>query len=141
MESGSRASLTREVRTCVEAAEARGIPLAVELKTLLMASDDLLIAVHLRGCDRMHNKRVKRIFGVKNLTFAPSHLLSSVGLAKGRINPWSVPDSTVHIVDTAVMEQPIMWTNDGTLTGTCLVRATSLLDLHAVRIATVRVDV
>jgi prolyl-tRNA editing enzyme YbaK/EbsC (Cys-tRNA(Pro) deacylase) len=136
----ARTSLLREVRSCVEAAQARGIPLAMELKTLLLASDDLLVAAHLRGCDRLHNRRLKRICGVKNLAFASSHLLSSVGLGKGQINPWSVPDRAFHVVDTAVIEQSYMWTNDGTLTGTRHVLVASLLDLRTVRIANIRVE-
>ena len=140
MVSEARATLPREVRSCVEAAHARGIPLSLELKSLLLASSDLLVAAHLRGCDHLHNRRLKRICGVKNLVFASSDLLSSMGLSKGQINPWSVPNSVVHIVDTAVMEQPFMWTNDGTLTGTHQVRVASLLGLRVVRIANIRVE-
>lgn len=129
------------MRTCAEAAKERGIPLKMELKTLFLCADDLLIAAHLRGCDRLNNRSIKRLFKVRNLTFASPNFIRSLGLEMGRINPWSVPDHAKHIVDTAVLEEDSMATNNGTLTGTTLVDIKSFLNQPSIQVHTIRVIV
>lgn len=133
-------SLTHEVRTCGQAARARGIPVWLELKTLLLEGDDALFAVHLRGSDRLHNRRFKRLFALKNLVFASTRRLASFGLETGKINPWTVPDCARHVVDRAVM--PLAWlaTNDGTLTGTMVVMQADLIALPGVRFLKIGVE-
>lgn len=135
-----RIDLPKEVRSCREAAAVRGIPLSHELKTLIFNADDKLLAVHLRGKDRLNNRLVKRACQIKNLSFATTDQISSYGLEKGVINPWTVPKKSMHLVDTAVLEQSVMATNNGTLTGTLLVHVRDLLTLNDVRIETIRVD-
>ncbi|MGE4290987.1 MAG: YbaK/EbsC family protein [Desulfovibrio sp.] len=133
-----RLALDKEVRSCLEAANARGIPLSLELKTLLLRADGKLMAVHLRGGDRLNNRLVKKACNIRNLAFETLEQIRAYGLEKGIINPWTVPKQAMHVVDTAVMKQSVMTTNNGTLTGSMLVNIQDLLTLNHVRIEKIR---
>jgi prolyl-tRNA editing enzyme YbaK/EbsC (Cys-tRNA(Pro) deacylase) len=113
-------ALTRRVRhepvvTCEHAAVARGIELRTELKTLLLQSARVHIAVHLRGDTRLCLRAVKRLLHVRDLRFVEPPLLAAVGLRAGTINPWNVPFCRYHLLCLHVLANHEMATNAGAL--------------------------
>jgi prolyl-tRNA editing enzyme YbaK/EbsC (Cys-tRNA(Pro) deacylase) len=101
----------QEVISCVDAARARGIDLAIELKTLLLRVRRRIVAVHLRGDRRLDNRRLRRLFGVR-ISFVPTEELVRHGLRPGTINPWNVPFCHAHVISASVLVLPQMATNN-----------------------------
>ncbi|HEX8618243.1 MAG TPA: YbaK/EbsC family protein [Thermoanaerobaculia bacterium] len=103
------------VISCVEAAQARGVPLSVELKTLLMRSGGFVVAVHLAAHRRLNSRAVKRLLGTKRLSFLHEDELVAHGVRRGAINPWNVPFCSLHVVAQSVFRIPRMSTNNSRL--------------------------
>ena len=106
--------LTRSVITCEEAADAKGIPLARELKSLLVSTSQGVLLVHLRGTDRLSLRKLKRTLGLQEAYLAPAKILASMGLGPGCICPllpslWELP----QVVDQGVLVIGILSTNAG----------------------------
>ena len=82
-------TLNVNVVTCVEAATAKNIPLANELKSLLLKTDKGLYLLHLRGDRSADLRSIKKFLGVKEAYIAGKEDLDFLGTERGTINPFS----------------------------------------------------
>lgn len=101
----------RPVVSCMDAANARGIPLSHELKTLVLRAGAAVFAVHLRGDHRLDSRSVERTFR-RNSSFLTADQLAQHSLRPGLLNPWNVPFCTYHLLCLEVLRLPVMATNN-----------------------------
>ena len=117
---------------CAEAAVARGVPLDHELKSMVLASDDLLVVAHTLATRRLSLQKVEKMVGGP-VKLANSRRLGRLGLAAGRVNPFmECVQAIPHLVSPAVMQRAFLTTNDGTFTGFVRFSPTLLLQLDQV---------
>jgi len=128
-----------EVISCVEAATARGINLATELKTLLLTANSRVIAVHLRGDRRLDNGRLRRLFNAR-VSFLPAQEVALHGLRAGAINPWNIEFCRVHVISASVLALPHMATNNSARDEGILFNTSELRKLPNVVIADIERD-
>jgi prolyl-tRNA editing enzyme YbaK/EbsC (Cys-tRNA(Pro) deacylase) len=107
--------LDSPIVTCEEAARAKGIPLAAELKSLFLVTSGGFILAHIRGSDRLSLRRVKTLFKLSEAYLAPRDILNEMHLSEGTISPflrllWELP----QVVDKQLLDQPKVSTNAGT---------------------------
>ena len=105
----------RHVVNCVEAAEARGIPLERELKTLVLRTGYTLVAVHLCAHQRLRIRSVKKILRRDNFSFVEPAVLAGYGLRPGTINPWNTGFCPYHLVCLDALRNEVMATNNSNL--------------------------
>jgi prolyl-tRNA editing enzyme YbaK/EbsC (Cys-tRNA(Pro) deacylase) len=110
--------LASPVITCEEAAEARGIALANELKTLILDTSSGLIAVHLPGDGVLSLRAVKDFIEAEEAYLADPETLQRLGLTSGTISAilepiWSLP----HLISRRVFTLDTVMTNNRTKTG------------------------
>lgn len=118
------------VTNCKEAAMARGIKLKQELKTIVLDVNGRKIAIHIRGCDRIDIRAVKKIFRHKNICFANENFLSKYNLATGLINPWNIPFCTYQLVCLKVFQNRFMGTNNSCKTEGVLFQIDQIFDFN-----------
>jgi len=111
--------------TSQESAAARGEPLKIGAKALVMKTDDMFRLFVLPADRRADSAAIKRHLGVKKTRFAqPDELLALVGLVPGSVPPFGRPVLPLPLyADVALLEEPRMAFNAGSLT-TSLVMAT-----------------
>jgi prolyl-tRNA editing enzyme YbaK/EbsC (Cys-tRNA(Pro) deacylase) len=111
--------LDHPVVSCEEAAAARGIPLARELKTLLLQTHDHgIVAVHLPGDAKVALRKVKQSMGTAQAYQASLEALAGLGLSPGTICAIKEPVwSMRHLVSQRLLQMDTVMTNDGTKTG------------------------
>ena len=107
-----------EVVDCVEAAQARGIPLRIELKSLVLSTSTGIAVANVLGNTRLNLRAVKRLLGVRQACLASIVELQELGHFPGTICPllpkfWVFP----QLVSKDVLREEIVYTNDGTLRG------------------------
>lgn len=110
--------LHRPVTTCEEAAAERGIPLANELKSLILRSQDGYLAVHLPGDGVLSLRKVKDRLEVADAYLADPEDLLSLRMSPGTVSAvfdpvWSMP----HLISRRVLDLREVMTNNGTRTG------------------------
>jgi prolyl-tRNA editing enzyme YbaK/EbsC (Cys-tRNA(Pro) deacylase) len=110
--------LEAPVITCEEAAQARGIPLTNELKTLLLRTSNGMVAAHLPGDGVLSLRKVKVRLESAEAYIADPEELSAIGLSPGTVSAvldpvWSLP----HLVSRRLLNLSEVMTNDGTRTG------------------------
>jgi prolyl-tRNA editing enzyme YbaK/EbsC (Cys-tRNA(Pro) deacylase) len=110
--------LSTPVITCEEAAQARGIPLSQELKTLVLRTSGGFIAVHLPGDGILSLRKVKeRLEAAEAYLADPEDLLEldlSAGTVSAVLEPvWSLP----HLISRRLLSMSTVMTNNGTRTG------------------------
>ena len=108
-------SLDKDVISCEEAAEARGVPLTNELKTLILSTNNGFVAVHIPGDGQISLRAIKTALGVKNAFIAPPEELYKMELSPGTVSAvldpvWSLP----HLISKRVLTQDYVTTNNGT---------------------------
>ena len=106
--------LKKPVVSCVEAAQAKGIPLKNELKTLILKTCLGYLALHLPGDATASLRKVKKILKVKQASLAAPENLQRLGMKPGTvsaiINPtWSMP----HLVSVKLFAMNYLSTNSG----------------------------
>ncbi|MFN8017481.1 MAG: TIR domain-containing protein [Acidimicrobiales bacterium] len=110
--------LPHPVITCEEAAAARGIPLAHELKTLLLQTSHGPVAAHLPGDGTLSLRKVKdRLESAEAYLVDPEDLLA-LGLSAGTVSAvldpvWSMP----HLISRRLLHLPEVMTNNGSRNG------------------------
>ena len=104
------------VVSCGEAAAARAIDLGQELKTLVLDTGAFSLAVHLRADTRLRARSIKRLIKLDNVHLVQLDVLARFGLYPGVINPWNVPFCRYHLLCLRVLVNPVMATNDSSLT-------------------------
>ena len=117
------------VLNCIDAAKERNIKLKQELKTILLKSSSTVIAIHLRACDKVSIRTVKKLFRIKNLTFLPKNYLSQRELSPGLINPWNIPFCQYNLVCRKVLHNKFMATNNQKFTQGVFFNIEVLLEL------------
>ena len=117
------------VINCKEAAEARKIKLKQELKTILLNIDQRKIAVHIRGCDRVHFRSIKNLFRHENIEFLNTDELSRYNLKAGIINPWNITFCNYQLVCVKIFSNRFLATNNCTTTSGIYFLAKNILQL------------
>jgi prolyl-tRNA editing enzyme YbaK/EbsC (Cys-tRNA(Pro) deacylase) len=110
--------LRTPVVTCEEAASARNVPLANELKTLLLQTHNGLVAAHLPGDGMLSLRKVKSRLESAEAYLADPEDLLDLGLSAGTVSAvldpvWSMP----HLVSRRLLTLDAVTTNNGTRTG------------------------
>ena len=82
----------RPVSTAEQAAEARGTPLALGAKTILLRVRREMVLLALAADRALDNRAVKRRFGTTNTRFATTDELAELtGLERGAVPPFGPP--------------------------------------------------
>lgn len=122
----------KSVITCNEAAIERKINLKQELKTILLHVDSKIIAVHIRGSDRLKIRTVKKLFKSKNIVFVDNLFLNNIKLSKGLINPWNIDFCQYNLVCLQILNNRFMSTNNGKFDEGILFKTNQLLKIKNV---------
>lgn len=110
--------LSQPVVSCEEAAEARDVPLANELKTLVLKTSRGFVAAHLPGDGMLSLRKVKNRIEATEARLADPEDLSELGLSAGTVSAlldpvWAMP----HLVTRRLLSLASVTTNNGTRTG------------------------
>jgi prolyl-tRNA editing enzyme YbaK/EbsC (Cys-tRNA(Pro) deacylase) len=128
-------SLATPVVTCAEAASAKGIALANEVKTLLLSTTKGFVALHLPGDAEAALRCVKNALEVREARLASPDELKELGLVPGTVcavkDPiWSLP----HLISKRVLQMDMVSTNNGTHRGFYRFHPSVLLEASSVMI-------
>ncbi len=104
-----------EVISCEEAAMARNVPLANELKSMVINSSAGFVVVHLPGDGQISLRAVKNALEIKNARIASKEDLYELHLSPGTVSAilepvWSMP----HLISKRLLTQDYVTTNNGT---------------------------
>ena len=107
-----------ETRTSEESAQARGEPLEVGGKAILMKTDDKYRLFVLSARLKVESAKIKRQLGIRKLRFATAEeLLDLTGLVPGSVPPFGRPILPFELyVDHSVLENERIAFNAGSLT-------------------------
>lgn len=110
--------LDRNVVSCEEAAEAKGIPLNKELKTLVLATENGLISISLPANYSVSYWKIMIEENLSQVSLATKNDLDSLSLLPGTVTPLIEPLwSMRQLLDKKLFNMNIMSTNNGTLNG------------------------
>jgi hypothetical protein len=119
----------KDVISCDQAAQARGIKLKQELKTILLHFNEIKVAVHIRGCDKVNFRSIKKLFKCRNIKFLSQDKLLLYNLSPGKINPWNIDFCEYHLVCLLVLSNSFVATNNSKLSEGIIFRPHLLLGL------------
>ena len=106
-------------------AAARGTPLELGVKALMMKIRKEWVLVALRAHQRSDNRKVRHALGSQKLRFASRDELSSHGLAPGQVPPFGEPVLPFRLVaDRGVVAFPQLAFTAGTNTDSILMATT-----------------
>lgn len=109
-------SLKKEVISCEDAATAKGILLANELKTLILKTDQGLMSVSLPSDFKTSLRKIKSHENFNQAYIASIDDLNSLKISPGTVTPLLEPLwSMKQLLDKRIFEQEFMSTNNGTL--------------------------
>ena len=105
-------------RTSEESARARGVPLAIGGKALLMKAGGQLALFVISAARKLDSAALRRALGVSKLRFAsPEELLELTGLVPGSVPPFGEPILPFPLyADESVFDNDRIAFNAGTLT-------------------------
>ena len=104
--------------TCAEAAEARGVPLTNELKSLLLETTYGPVVVHVPGDKRVSLRAAKMSLHCRQVSLASPMVLEKLGLSPGTVCPFYEPLwSMRQLVCRELLARRPLTTNNGTLRG------------------------
>ncbi|MEK6901004.1 MAG: YbaK/EbsC family protein [Nanoarchaeota archaeon] len=102
--------------TSEESAHARGEPLKIGAKALMVKSDAEFVLAVLPADRRLDTGALKKLLGTKNMRFAtPEELKQVTGCDKGAVPPFGNLLGVRMIVDQALFEEEFMAFNPGSL--------------------------
>ena len=106
--------LDHDVISCVQAANAKGISLKNELKTLVLETSNGLYIVNTSGENHVSLRQIKSSLGVKEAYLLSAHKLNEINLKPGAICPfldqlWDLP----MLIDKTVLDLLFVSTNNG----------------------------
>jgi Ala-tRNA(Pro) deacylase len=102
--------------TSEESAKARGEPLKIGAKALLMKGKEFIIAI-LPADKQLDSKKLRKLLGSKKLRFStPEEFEELTGLEKGALPPFGNLMQIPMIVDKSLFEEEFMAFNAGSLT-------------------------
>jgi Ala-tRNA(Pro) deacylase len=113
-------------RNSEESARARGEPLSVGAKALLLRTDEVFRLFVLPADRKLDSAALKRHFGAKSLRFAtPEELLALTGLAPGSVPPFGEPIFSFELFadETVGAEHGRVAFNAGSLTHSIVMAA------------------
>ena len=121
-------TLNSAVISCAEAAEAKGIEIGQELKSMVLHTSKGLFVAHLPGDRRIKYRSIKNLLSVREALLASPDTLIKLGLAPGTVcavrEPvWSLP----HLISSEILSKNFISTNDGTRGGYLVFSPTLLL--------------
>ena len=103
-------------------AQARGLPVAVGVKALVLKVKKTLTLVALRADQDMDNRHVRRVLRAQKLRFARPDELSALGLRPGQVPPFGEPVLPLRLVaDQAILNGPQVAFTAGTSTDSLIV--------------------
>ena len=106
--------------SCASSAASKGIPLAAELKSLVLVADGQTIMAHVPGDRRVDCVRVSCELGVSRVRLMPLAELLAHGLEKGRVNPFTAAHylgRVRHVVCDCVFANETVHTNNDRVGG------------------------
>jgi Ala-tRNA(Pro) deacylase len=109
--------------TSVDSARARGEPLEVGGKALLLRVDDRFGLYVFSAARKLDNTAIRKYFGTRNTRFATrEELWQATGLVSGSVPPFGEPvlPFALH-ADPSIVAQPRIAFNAGLLTRSCVV--------------------
>jgi Ala-tRNA(Pro) deacylase len=111
--------------TSEESARARGEPLEIGAKALVLKADETFRLLVLPANRKLDSSAVKRHLGVKKLRFADaSELADLTGLVPGSVPPFGPPVLELPLVaDVALLDNEKMAFNAGSLTDSIIMRS------------------
>ena len=106
--------LDYDVISCVEAAEAKGIEIKNELKTLVLETSSGICTVSVSAKNHVSLRQIKSALKVNEAFLASQHLLNTLHLIPGTVCPflpeiWQMP----MLIDEYVLELSFVTTNKG----------------------------
>lgn len=110
-------------RTSEESARARGEPLEIGAKALLVKADERFVLLVLSAARKLDSKKLRAALGTRTTRFAtPDELLELTGLVPGSVPPFGEPilPFALH-VDHSVIENERVAFNAGSLTRSMIV--------------------
>jgi prolyl-tRNA editing enzyme YbaK/EbsC (Cys-tRNA(Pro) deacylase) len=129
--------LKSEVVSCEQAAAAKRIPLANELKTIIVDTSLGIRAVHVPGNKRVSLRAVKRALACNQAFIAPPECLQRLGLKPGTVCPVLNPVwAMTHLISKAVLDLTFVSTNNGRLSEYLLFPPGLLLGARRVLVGT-----
>lgn len=103
--------------SCQSAAEAKGIPLEHELKSLLIDCDDGRTLVHVRGNRRLSLRGVKDALALSEAKLTDPEILHQMSISPGTLHPFHPAFwKGNHLVTHQLLSLPWVSTNAGSPT-------------------------
>ncbi|MDX1584492.1 MAG: YbaK/EbsC family protein [Thermoanaerobaculia bacterium] len=118
-------------RTSEESAAARGEPLEIGAKALLLKVDDSYVLVVLSAALKLRSNRFRRYLGASRLRFATTEELDDlIGVPSGAVPPFGRPIVDLPLyIDRSVMRTDKSAFNAGTLTASIIMSTDDYLRL------------
>ena len=127
--------LDKTVVTCIEAAQAKGIPLENELKTLILQTSNGFVAIELPGDATASLRKIKDALEVKEAYLADPETLVKLGLEPGTVSAVSAPVWDMpHLVSKRLMNLNEVSTNSHNKKGYYLFEPSLLLKAKEVMV-------
>lgn len=117
--------------TSEQSAAARGEPLEIGAKAILLKADDTFVLVVLSAARRIDSRALAQHLGVRKTRFATAEeLLALTGLTPGAVPPFGRPvfDLPLHIDRSVTLNEKTAF-NAGSLTTSIIMRTTDYLRL------------
>lgn len=98
----------RAVRTAEEAAAARGCPVEMGAKSIVLKTDDIFRLFVMSGAAPMRSRLIRKHLGVSRTRFAsPEELVHLTGIEPGAVPPFGEPILQLELyVDPGLLEHP-----------------------------------
>ncbi len=107
------------VITSDDAARVRGLSKSEGMKSLVLRADDKLILVVVRADNKLHSKKVRHHFGVREVRFAtPEQVLETMGVEVGACYPFGAVPGIEMIIDETLAHNEFVSFNPGIHTKT-----------------------
>jgi prolyl-tRNA editing enzyme YbaK/EbsC (Cys-tRNA(Pro) deacylase) len=107
--------LNRAVITCLQAADAKGIPLRNELKTIILETTVGVYVVHVPGDRQVSLRKIKTFLKARQVCLASPEYLRTKRLSPGTVCPVLDPVwGLLHLVSSLVLDLEFVSTNNGT---------------------------
>jgi Ala-tRNA(Pro) deacylase len=118
-------------RTSEESARARGEPLSIGGKAILLKVDDSFKLFVFSASDRIDSGKVKRRFHAKRIRFATQDELKEItGLVPGSVPPFGKPFFSLDLfLDTTITRNSRIAFNAGTLTNSVIMNVQDYLEI------------
>lgn len=126
---------SKHIPGCDSVPYARGTPIEIELKSLILDSKNGQLVAHIPAKNRLSLKKLKDFLNIKDLSLAATKHLTA---KPGRICALAEPVSSIpSVVCDSIFEQKVITTNDSTIHGFLLFSPKILCLLEGSRLANI----